>query len=246
MICIDKNAKDYVAIRSNSLKSFEIRLNQIMKSIKYLSFLLLLSTEVLTLNSIPPGVFNTPSEAQKKVQLRIEGSDEDVKKAVRQFIPARFKVIGGAPKFVVLQSITADDADKMGLVSATALGTPPPPLTLVVLEGRFEVTQWMGGISNPQEGKAQQTPETARYVLYVIDRCVGLPTATGYSSNPKFLEHLFKPFTPGKSSKKIRRAAKSSQPIRTTMQRKRLNKSQCPKEFVPPPGLAPSQSYLLA
>jgi hypothetical protein len=169
-----------------------------------------------------------------KAQLRMEDSTEDVKKSVMRFLSANFKVVGGAPKFVVLQAVTADDADKMGLLSATALGSPPPPLTLVILEGRFEVTQWMGGVSGvskPLE-RSEQKPESAKYVLYVIDRCVGLPTATAYSSNPKFVELLFKREKSSRNRKRTPRSIKRKTRVTPISQVSR--RANCPKEIIPP------------
>jgi hypothetical protein len=206
-----------------------------MKSMKRISCLVGLFVGVL-MAGLQLSSSSSPSllAQRAKTQLRMGDSTEDVKKSVMRFLPANFKVVGGAPKFVVLQAVTADDADKMGLLSAPALGSPPPPLTLVILEGRFEVTQWIGGvsgISKPSE-RSEQTPESAKYVLYVIDRCVGLPTATAYSSNPKFVELLFTREKSSRTRKRTPRPLKRTTRITPSSQLSR--RVNCPKEIIPP------------
>lgn len=129
-----------------------------------------------------------PVKAQDAFKARslLSASVADVEKAALEYTQSNYTVLA-TPKILLTRSITKQEFLKLGL-SEVGIGGKEPPLALVVLEGKFEV-QFPG----------MAKPEPAKYLFYVFDLNVGVPTLTEASEYGIDYENLImyaKTFTP--------------------------------------------------
>lgn len=129
-----------------------------------------------------------PATAQSgfKPHSLLTASVADVEKAALEYTQSNYTVLA-TPKILLTRSITKQEFPKLGL-SEVGFGGKEPPLALVVMEGKFEV-QFPG----------MAKPEPAKYLFYVFDLNVGVPTLTEASEYGIDYENLImyaKTFTP--------------------------------------------------
>ncbi len=129
-----------------------------------------------------------PATAQSgfKPHSLLTASVADVEKAALEYTQSNYTVLA-TPKILLTRSITKQEFPKLGL-SEVGFGGKEPPLALVVMEGKFEV-QFPG----------MAKPEPAKYLFYVFDLNVGVPTLTKASEYGIDYENLImyaKTFTP--------------------------------------------------
>jgi hypothetical protein len=179
-------------------------------------------------------------ETSAKPQSRIEvnSSEKEIEQSVLKFLSARFKVMG-APKFLMKQSISAEDAAKLGLVPDNFYGgQTPPPLILTVVQGRFEVVLPFSSLGNGsrQQEKRSVIPEYANYVVYLIDKCYGYPITTGYTENYKDIQNLLIP----KTSKTRRRQTLKRTRVIPRPKQGKFTRASCPKPVLVAPPQTPT------
>lgn len=117
-----------------------------------------------------------PLSAQSgfKPHSLLTASVADVEKAALEYTQSSYRVLA-TPKILLTRSITKKELPKLGL-SEIGYGDHEPPLALVVLVGKFEIQP---------RGLTTAGPDQVKYIFYVLDLNLGVPTYTEYSRDGK-------------------------------------------------------------
>lgn len=135
-----------------------------MRKFTLILFALLLATLVATA-LISKAYFPVKAQDSFKARSLLTASVAEVEKAALEYTQSSYRVLA-TPKILLTRSITKEELPKLGL-SEIGFGGKEPPLALVVMEGKFEV-QFPG----------MAKPEPAKYLFYIFDLNVGVPTLT--------------------------------------------------------------------
>jgi hypothetical protein len=170
------------------------------------------------------------SQVYFKRRSLTDASEADVAKAMVNYTRSRFTVLSGVPKAVFVKPVTQESLIELGLDSLSMnFANEAPPLMVVIVETDIDVKSFHRGISAVGSANSEkQLPNRsgisrerkdqsnsvirARYVGYLVDLIIGLPTRTVTSQNgDAFKSVLNKPIP---SERKLRFSGKEAVRVR--------------------------------
>ncbi|GIL15262.1 MAG: hypothetical protein BroJett039_04350 [Chloroflexota bacterium] len=118
--------------------------------------------------------FPVSAQSEFKPHSLLTASVADVEKAALDYTASYSRILE-PPRILLTRTITKQELPELGL-SEIGYRNHEPPLALVVLEGKFEIQP---------RGLTTAGPDQVKYIFYVLDLNVGVPTYTEYSRDGK-------------------------------------------------------------